>query len=60
MGTDSFELINCGVNVECINKEHSKRNSNFKRMDIGLYPLPDDEWIKGKSGLKALQYIRIN
>ena len=26
-------------------------------MDIGLYPLPNDEWVKGKSGLKALQYM---
>ena len=29
----------------------------LQRMDIGLYPLPNDEWVKGKSGLKALQYM---
>ena len=55
MGTDSFEIN--GVNVECINWSVEKEIPTLQRMDIGLYPLPNDEWIKGKSGLKALQYM---
>lgn len=28
-------------------------------IDIGLYPLPNEEWVKGKSGLKAIQFMAL-
>jgi glycosyltransferase involved in cell wall biosynthesis len=53
----NFEFAADGLDVEVIRWTAEREVADLQGIDIGLYPLPDDEWVIGKSGLKAITYM---
>jgi len=46
-----------GVDVDCRTWDLATEAEEFRTCDIGLYPLWDDQWSRGKCGYKALQFM---
>lgn len=53
----NFDYAMPGIDLEVVRWSAEREVEDLQAIDIGVYPLPMDDWVTGKSGLKAIQYM---
>lgn len=53
----NFDYEMPGVDLKVVRFDKAREIEDLNHFDIGVYPLPDEPWVYGKSGLKAIVYM---
>lgn len=56
----NFEYEFPEMDLEVIQWTKEREIEDLQRIEVGVYPLPKEDWVLGKSGLKVIQYMAMS